>query len=407
MATLSRRTVLALPTFFAANAALAQDSADGLINRIAKGGQVVWPAGEYSIDGPIRINKSVRIEGNNTVVFTTGTAFQIDGGSDISISGLKIVNRSAIAALIDAKQVSQLVIENCSLEGGAFGLSLESCSGNIRGNSISGQADAGIFSSNAKALEIASNTVSNCGNNGIQVWQSDKREDGTIVHHNRISDISARAGGSGQNGNGINVFRAGNVIVSTNRISDCAYSAVRNNGGDNCQIIGNAISRTAEVGIYVEFEFAGTIIANNVLDDVGFGISVTNFDVGGRMATVSGNIIRRAKGSTTEGVKAGGGIFAEADTIVANNIVEDARDFGIGLGWGDKCRNLSANSNLIRRTPRGILVSVTNGAKQVRIAGNQFDDVAVAIEGRDYETVRTGDLLLAPETAPAHVYLIK
>jgi uncharacterized secreted repeat protein (TIGR03808 family) len=195
------------------------------------------------------------------------------------------------------------------------------------------------------------------------------------------------------------------VIVSQNRISSVAYSGVRNNGGPNVQIVANSVSRAGEVAIYVEFEFDGVVVANNVLEDVGFGISITNFDVGGRMASVTGNIIRRARGSNVQGVTTGGGIFGEADTIIANNIVEDAKDFGIGLGWGDKCRNLIATTNVIRQTPRGVIVSTTNGAQTVRIATNQFDDVPVAIEGRDYETVTTRDLLRAPASAPKHILI--
>ena len=35
---------------------------------------------------------------------------------------------------------------------------------------------------------------------------------------------------------------SGNVTVSGNRISACAFSGIRNNSGANCQIIGNMIS---------------------------------------------------------------------------------------------------------------------------------------------------------------------
>ena len=62
---------------------------------------------------------------------------------------------------------------------------------------------------------------------------------------NRIEDIDNRAGGSGQYGNAINVFRAGNVIVRGNRIRNCAFSAVRGNAASNLQIEGNTITDTA------------------------------------------------------------------------------------------------------------------------------------------------------------------
>ena len=83
-----------------------------------------------------------------------------------------------------------------------------------------------------------------CGDNAILVWRSAVGEDGTIITANRIERITAKSGGSGQNGNGINVFRAGSVMVSNNRITDCAFSAIRSNSGSNCQMIGNSCARS-------------------------------------------------------------------------------------------------------------------------------------------------------------------
>ncbi len=382
MTQVSRRVVLlGLSSLACADRAVAQDASQlqALINR---GGRINLGAGAIVLQKPLVISNPVTIQG-------------VPGQTRIIGKGLD--------ALVQANSVDNLFISGLSFEGGDSGVALQGCAGKIFDNQFRAQTSVAVFGNDSRGLEISSNNIFDIGNNGIQVWQSSKRQDGSIITNNRIARISARSGGSGQNGNGINVFRAGNVIVSNNRITDCAYSGVRNNAGDNCQIIGNSISRTAEVGIYVEFEFEGTVVANNILEDVGFGISVTNFDVGGRMAVVNGNIIRRARGSSTEGVKAGGGIFAEADAIIANNIIEDARDFGIGLGWGDKCRNLIATGNLIRNTQQGIRVSVSKGARLVRISGNQFDAVRVGIEGRDYEERRTGDLLR--ETPPKNVYI--
>jgi len=84
----------------------------------------------------------------------------------------------------------------------------------------------------------------NIGNNGIQVRTSDKHEDGTLVINNRVERITAKNGGPGQNGNGINIYKAAHVLVSNIRLTDCFFSAIRNNSGSNCQIIGNSISRT-------------------------------------------------------------------------------------------------------------------------------------------------------------------
>ena len=139
---------------------------------------------------------------------------------------------------------------------------------------------------------IARNTINGAGNNGIQVWRRQTGDDGTIVVDNRIENIDNRSGGSGQYGNAINVFRAGNVIVRGNRIRNCAFSAVRGNAASNIQIEGNSISDAREVAIYAEFGFEGALIANNTVDGAAIGISVTNFNEGGRLAVVQGNIIR-------------------------------------------------------------------------------------------------------------------
>ena len=88
------------------------------------------------------------------------------------------------------------------------------------------------------------------------------------------------------------MFRAGNVLVSGNRITDCAYSAIRGNAASNIQMIANSCARIGEVALYAEFGFEGALIANNLVDGAASGIAVTNFNEGGRLAVVQGNIIR-------------------------------------------------------------------------------------------------------------------
>jgi putative cofactor-binding repeat protein len=52
------------------------------------------------------------------------------------------------------------------------------------------------------------------------------------------------------------------------------------------------LPRLGEVGLYAEFAFEGAVIANNLVDEGATGISVTNFNEGGRLAVVQGNLIR-------------------------------------------------------------------------------------------------------------------
>ncbi len=148
----------------------------------------------------------------------------------------------------------------------ANAISLIACGGSIADCTITNAMQAAIRSLDAAGLELVHNDIADCGNNGIQVWRSEPAEDGSIVSGNRIARIRADSGGTGENGNGVNVFRAGNVLVSGNRVNDCAYSAVRGNAASDIQIIGNSCSRLGEVAIYAEFGFEGALIANNLVE---------------------------------------------------------------------------------------------------------------------------------------------
>ncbi len=293
----------------------------------------------------------------------------------------------------------------CIFRGGAFGLSLDSCGGLVSACRFSEQLKTGLFSLDARGLLFSGNDISGSGNNGIQVWRRETGEDGTQVLANRISNIRADDGGDGQNGNGINVYRAGSVIVSDNRITDVAFSGIRNNSGSNCSINGNSISRAGEVALYVEFGFQGAIVANNMIENVVFGISITNFNENGRLAVCSGNVVRNAHGGTSGKPRVGGGIFVEADTIVSNNVLEDINGYGIELGWGSNLRNLIASNNIIRNAKVGIAVSTGDGVGTAQVSGNVIDGAAVAIQGYDHEHASTGELAGENDKVPRHIGL--
>ncbi len=369
-------------------------------------GVVQLGRGVFDADA-LRIAKPVNVTGipGHTILRAKQDSIFHINAKNVTLSGLTLSSQSKAGSLVAASECENLRIEACDFKGALHGLDLQKCSGNITGNTFSLQEGTGIFSVDGRGMQISGNTISDIGNNGIQVWTSAEGEDGTIVADNRISRIDARDGGNGPNGNGIVVFRAAYVNVANNRISDTAFSAIRCNSGDNIQISGNSISRSREVAIYVEFGFQGAVVANNLLTDVAFGISVTNFDVEGRLASVTGNVIRRVTGGTSAGVTVGGAIHCEADTAVANNVIEDAKDFGISMGWGDKCRNLSATGNLIRDAGVGIVVSVTKGAGKILVANNLIAGGKLAIQGADYETNKPGDLLAKGAVVPKHITL--
>lgn len=294
-------------------------------------------------------------------------ALTIDGSSSAlnaaRSQGLITIRRSAAITLRDLTVRDSLI----------NGIVLEQSGGRLNCCTISTVGQAAIFSTDATGLEISQNVVTDTANNGILVWRSKQGEDGTIVCGNRVERIGAAAGGTGQNGNGINVFRAGNVLVTGNRIADCSYSAIRGNAASNIQMVGNNCQRLGEVALYAEFGFQGALIANNIVDSAATGVSVTNFNEGGRLAVIQGNLIRNLFRREHEpDDKRGDGIAVEADAVITGNTIENAATNGIMIGWGKYMRDVSATSNLIRNARVGIGVTGDVNAGAVMITANMI-----------------------------------
>jgi uncharacterized secreted repeat protein (TIGR03808 family) len=127
---------------------------------------------------------------------------------------------------------------------------------------------------------------------------------------------------------------------------------------------------------------------------------VTNFNDGGRLAVVQGNLIRnlfaKRPAGTDPGDGAGIGIAVEADATVGGNIVENAPTAGIVLGYGRYLRDVAATGNVVRRAGIGIGVSVAFGAGTALIANNILSETQRgAIVGMDRLKIVTGDLIKA------------
>jgi uncharacterized secreted repeat protein (TIGR03808 family) len=335
------------------------------------------PAGTYSTSR-LALKSGTQIEGvpgRSILSYRDGGAIlSLEQAENVRLSGLvldgggkPLGERGSLLAATEAKHLD---ISDCRFLGSAAdGVVLRKASGWIKDCEIGDIRKAGLFSEDAAGLEIAHNQVRDCGDNGILIWRSASGEDATIVSANRIERIAAKSGGSGQNGNAINVFRAGSVLISGNRIADCAFSAIRSNSGSNCQMIGNSCARLGEVALYAEFSFEGAVIANNLVDKAASGISVTNFNEGGRLAVVQGNLIRNLflrKDADSRGI----GIAVEADSVVTGNVIESAPAYGILIGWGHYLRDVSVTDNLIRNAHIGIAVSTDPSAGTALITNN-------------------------------------
>jgi uncharacterized secreted repeat protein (TIGR03808 family) len=361
----------------------------------------------------LRLRPGTRLIGAaraTTLVFAGGAAFvTADKADGLVIEGIAF--DGAYKAFDTSRGDGLLMLSRCKdmrlvdldiANSVGIGLSLIACGGRINGTAISGALDAGLKSLDSQGLDISGNTVSDCGNNGILVWRSKPEEDGSVVSGNRISKIRNAAGGTGEYGNGINVFRAGSVLVTGNRISDCTYTAVRGNAASNIQIVANSCERLGEVALYSEFGFEGALIANNLVDTAATGISVTNFNDGGRLAVIQGNLIRNLfRREHEKEDKRGEGIGVEADAVVSGNTIENAPTVGIQIGWGDFMRDVSATGNVIRNARVGISVTGSQAAGTCLIANNLISSAKDgAIREMQFGEMTGPDLAREPQASP-------
>ena len=371
---------------------------------------LVLPPGTYRVSN-IQLPAGahlVGVRGASRLILSDGASLlSAQNAEHVTLSGLvldggkrRLPERRGLVHLDSARA---LKISDCEISAaGGIGLLCTGVQGDVSDSTFTDIADVAIHSFDARGLSIARNTITGAGNNGIQVWRGTAGDDGTMVVENRVESIGNRSGGSGQYGNAVNVFRAANVIVRGNRMRNCAFSAVRGNAASNIQIAGNSIADTREVAIYSEFGFEGALIAGNVIDGAAIGIVTTNFNEGGRLAVVQGNIVRnlipKRPAGTDPGDGAGIGIAVEADTTVNGNLVENAPYAGIMLGFGQYLRDVAATGNVVRKADIGIGVSVAAGAGTALIADNVLTEFGRgAIVGMDRRRIVTGDLTKGAE----------
>jgi uncharacterized secreted repeat protein (TIGR03808 family) len=363
------------------------------------------PPGVYRT-GMLRLQSGTQLvgmRGATKLIFNGGASMlQGEGAGSIGLTnitldggGIPLPTRRGLVHCLGGRDIR---IADCEITGsGGNGIWFEQVSGDISGNIITKTATTAVVSFDAQGLLVSRNTIVGTNDNGIEILRTAIGDDGTLVADNRIEDIKAGPGGSGQHGNAINAFRAGNVIVRGNRIRNCDYSAVRGNSASNIQITGNSVSGVREVALYSEFAFEGAVIANNTVDGAALGVSVCNFNEGGRIAVVQGNIIRNLLPKRPIGTApdddAGIGIYVEADTSVTGNVIENAPSFGIIAGWGKYLRDVVISGNVIRKSFVGVGVSVAAGAGTALVSNNMISETPRgAVVGLDHARPITPDL---------------
>jgi uncharacterized secreted repeat protein (TIGR03808 family) len=344
----------------------------------------------------------VGVRGATRLVFAGGPSLLMaNHAADVTLRGLTLDGDGKALppnqGIVHFEDTSGVRILDCAiLAAGGHGVRLAAVAGTVSGSIIADAADVALLSSDGRGLTIAGNVITGAGNNGIVIMRGADGHDGTMVLDNRIDDIRNRNGGSGQFGNAINAFRSADVIIRGNVIRRCAFSGIRGNSASGIQITGNNVHDAGEVALYSEFGFEGAIVAGNIVDGAQTGVSIANFNVGGRLASVHGNIFRNLAPRTpnpAQGELLGIGIYVEADTAVNANVVESAQAAGIVIGWGPYLRDVAVTGNVVRKSAIGIGASVVPGAGSALISSNVLSGLSRgAVVGMDHARPVTGDL---------------
>ena len=347
-----------------------------------QGRMLVIPAGNYRV-ADIEVPDGVHLIGiaGRTIFTTPGDKrlAHIAGASGVTIEGIVFEAKApetaaGVQGLIEIEASSGVTFLRCGFKNAAGnGLAASESAVTIEDCDFDGAEAAAIHSQNGKGFMIRGNRIANCSNAGIRIWRDDPGPDGSIITGNRIQSVDFKDGGNGQNGNGLSIYKADDVIVSDNIISGCAFSAVRINSGKNTQVRGNTCLQSGEVAIYCEFAFSGSVIADNIIDGASSGISITNLDNDGHLATCTGNIVRNVTAkSATNPDATPVGIYAEADTVIAGNSIESVPGPAILAGYGPFVRNIVISDNVVTGARYGVAVSVVQDKTvgPVRISGN-------------------------------------
>lgn len=364
------------------------------------------------------------VPGSVTFRFTgTGTFLTITGQTQVHFEGIIFYgDNRALADFVPGRPAF------IAVSGTAKDISFEKCQVAYTpgiGIYVSSGADAlirdtnlsnhsiGIWSENAR-ISVLDSSISVMSNNGIAIWQDTITGDSSTISGNIINGIETAAGGTGQNGNGVSVFRAVGVTIANNKIFNTKFSAVRCNGGGLFNISNNNIFGTREVAIFVEapgagIDLTGSIVSNNSMDTVGSGINVANsgqFSDGvSRSVIVEGNRISNALNNSIPDAgyypptTGGSGISVEQDCVVSGNLIDGAALAGIQAGINTAARDLVVTGNLVRNTSIGIGVSndaVTGAGRSIVVSGNI---VRNASSGGIVPTVFTGTTLNRVGTA--------
>lgn len=411
-ASLSRRHLLRLSGAASASLCLpaplararSQDLSSRLSEAARKGAAVTLPAGEISLMG-LDLPDGAILKGvpGKTVLKLSGVGPLLSASMARRVTLENIVFDGAAGftpkekGLLDFSDVVELSIRGCAIRRStARGANLTRCGGVVAQNEISDVADVGLYALDGLGLDIDNNHVRRCGDNGVLIYAASAgRYDGSRIRNNLIEDIDNRSGGNGPYGNGVFIWGAGVVRVEKNRIYRCVYTAVRNNGAHNVEVIGNDCKTFGEKAMYAEFGAKNSTFRDNRIEDAGAGIAVANADKGTDGAIVSGNtIVNMRKGVNDPEFGPEmlwlTGILAEKNVDVSGNKIVGPGWIGVALGgWRD---NLRAEANDISGVDYGVVLATGEGAGDAVVARNRIGATKGAVIAAAGMNFLPGDL---------------
>jgi len=375
---------------------------DALLRASSEGRPLFLPPGTYYAQN-LQVPSNLLVQGipGKTVLAAAGTApvARIAGSAHVRFESVTFGAGSTgpeggETGLLEIEASDHVTLADCAFTGGkASGIVIHDAAAEIDGCDFLGHGLAAIFSLDSRGLTVSGNRIAGCGNGGVLIWGNASRRGSSTIIGNAITGIGASNGGNGENGNGINVFRCDDVLIANNRIADCAFTAIRLNSTNNVVVSGNLCRNSGEVAIFSEFAFTGSVIADNIVDGAALGISVTNMDRSGQVATVSGNVVRniRAASAVNPDTKPIG-IYAEAETAITGNTIYSVVGTGIRAGNGEFLRNVVIADNVVSAVNTGIGVSVVDKAGAVSVTNNTITALDHGIVGMEWEQVVSDDL---------------
>ena len=266
--------------------------------------------------------------------------------------------------------VGHLVIDNCQIIGsGKNGLALEHAAGRIeRSDHIGRRRCRHLFGRGDRTGDHRQHASPTAPMAASSCIAGSAAEDGTMVTGNRVERIGARSGGTGQNGNGINALprrqrhhrRAMSSPIAPSRRSAPTAPAT-------CRSPATPARAAARRRSIPNSAFEGAMISNNIVDGAANGISIVNFNEGGRMARLLRQHRaqpRRPAAPTRPIRRASASASASRPTWPCPaTSSRTRRSIGMQIGWGPYLRNVVATGNVIRKAGTGIAVTRSRGRR--------------------------------------------